>query len=78
VTGAGTGSIHEGINEKRAMQYLDCMPDSDVTAVSAYLKSLPSSGGSSGDDDGGGGGGAVDIVLLLGAALFGLMRVVRR
>jgi len=78
VTGAGTSSIHEGIREARAMQYLDCLPDSDVTAVSAYLKSLPSSGGGSGDDDGDGGGGAVDIALLLGAVLLGLMRVVRR
>jgi PKD repeat protein len=77
VTGAGTNSINEGIGEVRAMKYLDCMPDKDVSDVSAYLKTLQSSGGSSGDD-GGGGGGAVDIVLLLGAALLGLVRVVRR
>jgi PKD repeat protein len=74
VTGAGSGSINEGIGEVRAMQYLDCLPDGDVTQVSAYLKSLKASNG----DDGGGGGGAVDSVLLLGAALLGLVRVVRR
>jgi len=78
VTGAGTNSINEGIGEVRAMQYLDCMPDKDVSDVSAYLKTLQSSGGGSSGDDGGGGGGAVDLVLLLGAALLGLVRVVRR
>jgi PKD repeat protein len=78
VTAAGTNGIHEGINEVRAMRYLDCMPDQDVSDVSAYLKSLPSSGGGSASDGGGGGGGATDIVLLLGAALLGLARVVRR
>ena len=79
VTGAGTNSIHEGIREESEMRYLDCLPDQDVNDVSAYLKSLPSSGGGSSDgDDGGGGGGAVDFVLLLGAALLGFVRVVRR
>ena len=78
VTGAGTNSIHEGIAEKSAMRYLDCMPDKDVSDVSAYLKTLQSSGGGSSDGDGGGGGGAVDIVLLLGAALLSLMRALRR
>jgi len=80
VTGAGTNGINEGIREKSAMRYLDCLPDQDVSDVSAYLKSLPSSGGGSsdGDDGGDGGGGAVDLALLLGAALLGLMRAVRR
>lgn len=81
VTGAGTGSIREGINEANAMRYPDCLPTEDVSQVSAYLKSLPSGGGGSGggdDGEGGGGGGAVDIVLLLGLALLGLVRVVRR
>jgi hypothetical protein len=50
-----------------------------VSDVSAYLKTLQSSGGGSGGDDGGGGGGgAVDLVLLLGAALVGFVRAVRR
>lgn len=78
VTGAGTNSIHEGIREERDMRYLDCLPDQDVSEVSAYLKSQPSSGGGSSGGDDGGGGGAVDIVLLLGAALLGFVRVVRR
>jgi PKD repeat protein len=78
VTGAGSNSIHEGIREVRAMQYLNCMTDGDVSAVSAYLKSLQSSGDGSSGGDGGSGGGAVDIMLLLGAALLGLVRVLRR
>jgi hypothetical protein len=48
-----------------------------VSAVSAYLKSLQSSGDGLSGGDGGSGGGAVDIMLLLGAALLGLVRVVR-
>jgi len=60
------------------MQYLDCIPDKDVSDVSAYLKTLQSSGDGSSDDEGGGGGGAVDLVLLLGAALLGFVRAVRR
>jgi hypothetical protein len=60
------------------MRYLDCLPDQDVNDVSTYLKTLQSSGGGSSGGDGGGGGGAVDILLLLGAALLGLVRVVRR
>jgi hypothetical protein len=57
------------------MKYLNCLPDGDVSQVSAHLKSLQSSGGGEDGDDGG--GGAVDIALLLGAALLGLVRVVR-
>ena len=75
VAGAGTSDIHEGIGEVNAMKYLNCLPDGDVSQVSAHLKSLQSSGGGEDGDDGG--GGAVDIALLLGAALLGLVRVVR-
>jgi PKD repeat protein len=77
VSGAGAGSINEGIDEVRAMRYLGCMPQDDVSQVSTYLKSLPSSGDGSSDGDGGG-GGAVDLALLLGAALLGFVRVAFR
>jgi mono/diheme cytochrome c family protein len=40
VVGAGANSIHEAIGEARAMRYLDCLPDGDVSQVSAYLKGL--------------------------------------
>ena len=78
VAGAGANSIHEGIGEVRAMRYLDCLPDGDVSQVSAYLKGLGSSGGGSDSGGDGGGGGAVDVALLFGLALLGLTRVVRR
>ena len=84
VGGAGANSIHEGIGEARAMQYLSCLPDGDVSQVSAYLQSTGSSGGGSGGggdgggDGGGGGGGAMDGALLFGVALLGLLRIARR
>jgi chitodextrinase len=44
VVGAGANSIHEAIGEARAMRYLDCLPDGDVSQVSAYLKGLAARG----------------------------------
>lgn len=82
VTGAGTGSIREGIQEARAMKYLDCVPDSDVNQMSSYLKTLGSGGGGDGDggdDEGeGGGGGAADLGLVAGLMLLGMARRRRR
>jgi PKD repeat protein len=82
VVGAGTGSIREGIQEARAMQYLNCVPDADLNEMSAYLKTLGSGGGSGNDEEGGGGGGggggAADPGLVIGLLLAGLARRRRR
>jgi hypothetical protein len=46
VRGKGAGSIAEAIQEDRAMNFLGCLPASDLQAIGNYLRSL----GGGGDD----------------------------
>jgi mono/diheme cytochrome c family protein len=47
VRGKGAGSIAEAIREDRAMNFMGCLPASDLQAIGSYLRSL----GRGGDHD---------------------------
>jgi hypothetical protein len=49
VRGKGAGSIVEAIREDRAMNFLGCLPASDLQAIGSYLRSL-GRGGEHDDD----------------------------
>jgi PKD repeat protein len=74
VRGASTNDIAEAIREKQAMQFLSCVPTSDIQAMSSFLKAGSTSGSS---DGGGGGGGTTDGALVLGLLVFGGLRALR-
>lgn len=73
VRGSSAGKTREAIGDERKMQYLSCLPTSDLQAVGTFLGAKTSSG-ESGGGDGGGGGGSTGVLAVLGLALLGLWR----
>jgi PKD repeat protein len=65
VVGEGASSIREAIREEHAMQFLGCLPASDIDAVATFLSSSRPSDVDSGDGGGGSAGGGTLIALLM-------------
>ena len=84
VRGESAHETREAIREEGAMRFLDCLPDSDIDAITEYLGGSTGggTGGSDSDDDDDhvekSGGGAGDLALLLVLGALGLGRMRRR
>ena len=75
--GENANGLAEAIRETRSMQFLGCLPSSDIQSTATFLGSSNSADGGSDDGGGGGGGGSTGGTTLLGLLTFGLYRAWR-
>ena len=75
--GENANGLAEAIRETRSMQFLGCLPSSDIQSMATFLGSSNSADGGSDDGGGGGGGGSTGGTTLLGLLAFGLYRAWR-
>ena len=82
VYGESAGETWEAIQEEHEMQYLACMPESDIASISDYLAGIDDDNDDDDDDDdhddGTSGGGSSGLPFLLLLLVVGLVRRVRR